>query len=193
MDDMGALWLASTPPETTTPDTGVPLWAFLLAAGLAVVGPFVTAWLTNRHTVKVLESQQKHEREMRLDEAKRKVYDEVLQVLGRAQFALALSTMGEYIMDVTAALSRLWTVGSGEVLVAAEAVKAEALEYTKSSHAAKNKVASPEAWQEFRKVTGRLEMAIKDDLDQGQGFAEAQSLLRDVEQQYPTSPAEDVP
>lgn len=70
-------------------DTSVPLWAFLLTGLAAVVGPFLTAWLTNGNAARLAKEQDEHallmlkeanrqERQTWLDDHRLEAYQEAL-------------------------------------------------------------------------------------------------------------------
>ena len=56
----------------------VPLWAFLLTALAAVIGPFITTWAANRNARVLLQEQHANERAMYLLDKKREAYDQLL-------------------------------------------------------------------------------------------------------------------
>ena len=104
--------------------SAVPLWAFLLTALAAVVGPFVTTGLANRHAERMQAQQHANDRDSYLLNKKIEVYDEILSGFSKADFRIALDRAdGEQaIAELSAIAGRLRLYAPPRVV--AEAAKA---------------------------------------------------------------------
>ena len=138
---------------------GVPLWAFLLTTLAAVLGPFLTTWLTNTHARKVLQQQHQYDRQAWLRDHKHEVYDNALRQLGLSKLGILQKDGVRLLFDALAATARLYAYGSPLVISRAKEVEAEGLRFagTKSAEA------QPQMEAFFRTIDD-LGDAIRDDL-----------------------------
>jgi hypothetical protein len=141
-------------------------WLLVFTTTAAVLAPYITTRLNNRHALRLMKSQQTYEksvrevdddrqREVRLEEHKRRIYDEVLQTLGGSQLGIAADN--KVVMTVHAQMARVWPVASLLVLERAEEVNRAIVDIAGS----KEKLT--EEWNSLFRAVNRFCIAVRQD------------------------------
>ncbi|MBP6136721.1 hypothetical protein [Candidatus Neomicrothrix sp.] len=141
-------------------------WLLVFTTAAAVLAPYITTRLNNRHALRVMDAQHQHEqavsqaqdirdREVRLEEHKRRIYDEVLQTLGASQ--LGIATDNKVVMTVHAQMARVWPIASAKVLERAKAVNRAIIDITVS------KEKSSDEWDSVFRAVNMFCIAVRHD------------------------------
>ena len=153
----------------------VPLWAFLLTALAAALGPVVGLLVSNRNAVKLLRAQQTHETSTAERSAKENAYIEALTLYmpymtHSASIIADSGALQDELSKVHAVHAKILAYGSDEVAVQSDKMVGAAIGFL-AMEVEKNRSPDPEVkkmrtgfWKVFCKRYYLFEAAIRTDL-----------------------------